>query len=153
PGESELHVSDDHVLSSFSNSFRDKTTQSGRFAGVRWERREICEIITMDALIEAHGRPRFVKIDVEGFESEVLAGLTTAVPALSVEWVPELPENAEKCIRRLMELGDYEFHMSFGERMTFSRKEWRTHESMLNLIEELRDETSLFGDIYARLKS
>lgn len=152
PGEMDLHVSRDHVLSSFSEHFIQRTSESGRFAKSKWDRTERCRITTLDALIAKHGIPRFIKIDVEGFESEVLAGLSSPVPTLSFEWTPELPENARQCIDRLSALGDYEFNISWGESMKFSRSQWKTSASILLLIEEFSGEPSLFGDIYARLK-
>ena len=43
--------------------------------------------LTLDSLIRDHGRPAFLKIDVEGFEDRVLmAALGGAVPALSFEF-------------------------------------------------------------------
>lgn len=150
-GEMDLHVSKDHVLSSFSSEFIKRTTESGRFAGTAWDRTEKCQVTTLDWLIREYGIPRFIKIDVEGFESMVLAGLSQPVPAVSFEWVPEIPENARACVERLAELGNYEFNVSWGESMKFSKKEWRSPESMLALVDELAGETHLFGDIYAKL--
>jgi hypothetical protein len=108
---------------------------------------------TLDELVAKFGRPQFIKIDVEGYESEVLSGLSQAVPALSIEWVPELPENARACLRHLAGLGDYEFNISWGESMKFARPQWRSMQSILTVIDEFEGETELFGDIYARLKS
>lgn len=152
PGRATLHISPDHVLSTLSQAFIDGTTGSGRFAAARWDRAEEVEVTTLDRLIAEHGMPRFVKIDVEGYEAEVLGGLTCAVPALSIEWTPELAENARACLRHLAELGDYEFNLSWGESMRFSRPQWRALESMLVVIDEFEGDTQLFGDIYARLK-
>jgi FkbM family methyltransferase len=152
PGHAALQVSPDHVLSTLSQSFIDGTNRSGRFASARWDRMEEVEVTTLDRLIAQFGMPRFVKIDVEGYESEVLAGLTCAVPALSIEWIPELPDNARRCLRHLAELGGYEFNLSWGESMRFARPQWRTLQSMLVVIDEFEGEPQLFGDIYARLK-
>lgn len=151
PGEMQIHLSDDHVLSSLSPEFIEKTTGSGRFANSSWSRTETCQITTLDQLIADHGIPRFIKIDVEGFEPEVLAGLSQPVPALSIEWVPEMPDNARSCIEHLSSLADYEFNISWAETMKLSAKGWRTKDSILNLIDEFTGETFLFGDIYARL--
>ncbi|MEI6676343.1 MAG: FkbM family methyltransferase [Verrucomicrobiota bacterium] len=153
PGRAMLRVSPDHVLSTLSQAFIDGTSRSGRFATVCWDRVEEVAVKTLDQLIAEHGMPQFIKIDVEGYESEVLAGLSQAVPALSIEWTPELPENARACLRHLVTLGDYDFNLSWGESMRFSRARWRSLESMLGVIDEFEGETQLFGDIYARVKS
>lgn len=150
PGEMRIHLSDDHVLSSFSKDFIEQTTESGRFADSKWSRTETCRITTLDQLVHDHGMPRFIKIDVEGFEPEVLAGLSQPVPALSIEWVPEMPDNARRCIEHLSTLADYEFNISWAETMKLSAKGWRSKDSILNLIDEFAGETFLFGDIYAR---
>jgi FkbM family methyltransferase len=152
PGEAVLHVSRQHVLSSLSPAFMTRTVESGRFAGVAWQATERVVVTTLDQLIADHGEPRFIKIDVEGFEAEVLAGLSRPVAALSIEWTPELSENTRVCLRRLAELGDYEFNLSWGESMRFSRPEWRSLQSMLAVIDEFDGETLLFGDVYARVR-
>ena len=151
PGTAKLKTSKVHVLSTLSSSFIEKTRGSGRFAGVSWSGEEEVEITTLDALIASHGMPRFVKIDVEGFESEVLAGLSQAVPGLSFEWTPELPGNAAACIQRLGQLGDYEYNYSWGESMRLSRPAWLPAAAMLGIIDEFAGENQMFGDIYARL--
>lgn len=153
PGEAQLHVSPNHVLSSFSTTFIDRTKESGRFATARWDRTEMACLTTLDALIAEYGMPGFIKIDVEGSESEVLAGLSFPVPALSIEWVPEFPENTRSCLLHLADMADYEFNLSWGESMRFTRTRWRSLQSILTVIEEFEGETLLFGDIYARLKA
>lgn len=151
-GTAILKISPIHVLSTFSESFVHNTRASGRFAAVKWNAEETVEITTLDDLIAEYGQPRFVKIDVEGFESEVLAGLSHPVPALSMEWTPEVPENSISCISRLAGLGDYEFNYSWGESMKLARTVWMNEPAITRVVEEFSGENQLFGDIYARLK-
>lgn len=63
------------------------------------------QCVTLDSLIEKYGNPGFIKIDVEGYEENVLKGLSQPIQFLSFEGLyPEgLPEILN-CITRIEEL-------------------------------------------------
>ena len=47
---------------------------------------EEVQVLTLDTLIAEHGAPSFCKIDVEGYELEVLKGLSPALKLISIEF-------------------------------------------------------------------
>lgn len=151
PGKASLRVSPDHVLSSLSEEFINRTKASGRFAASEWTGEEEVEVTTLDTLVAEYGLPRFLKIDVEGYEAAVVAGLSQPVELVSFEWTPELSENAVGTINRLAALGAYCFNLSWGESMRFSREQWWTREEVLSVVELMSGESLMFGDFYARL--
>ena len=120
------------------------------FQNVRWESRRRVAVTTLDALIAEHGTPRFCKIDVEGFEAEVLAGLSRPIEGVSVEFVAGALEVAERCVTRLAALGDYRFNAIEGERRQFRWPEWRTADATLGWLAQGADGLPS-GDLYARL--
>lgn len=50
------------------------------------ESRSEVSIVTLDEMIEKYGKPLYIKIDVEGFEYEVLKGLNQPIPYISFEY-------------------------------------------------------------------
>jgi FkbM family methyltransferase len=67
------------------------------------------QMSTLDEQIARHGAPSFCKIDVEGWEVQVLDGLGQALPLISFEYhcsKHELP-HAIAALRRVASLGDY----------------------------------------------
>jgi FkbM family methyltransferase len=122
------------------------------FAGVRWEAPLEVPVTTLDALIEQHGLPRFCKIDVEGFEAEILRGLSQPIPLLSFEYVPAAIAIACEAVSLLAALGPYRFNATVGERRSFLWSEWQEAAPTLAWLRERRPEERS-GDVYARLES
>jgi hypothetical protein len=118
------------------------------FAHVRWDAKENVEVTTLDALIAGHGMPVFVKIDVEGFEADVLAGLSQPVLWIAIEALPETPEVTRSAIARLAALGTYRFNFVEGERGRFAWPDWRDPAATCAALAE---PARRGGDLYARL--
>lgn len=140
------------TVSTLSESWRVGVAQGNPgFSGVRWEATVEVPVVTLDDLIEAYGVPGFCKIDVEGYEAEVLAGLGQPVPALSVEFVAGQLEVAEACLRRLEVLGTYRYSVVLGEGRDFLFEPWIGAPELLAWLATGADGASS-GDVYARLQ-
>lgn len=74
-----------------------------------------CHARTMDQLIDAHGVPDLIKIDVEGGEHACLRSLTRKVDVLCFEWASELREMAVACMDHLEGLGFSAFAIQFED--------------------------------------
>ncbi|MGB1655704.1 MAG: FkbM family methyltransferase [Longimicrobiales bacterium] len=150
-GVADLAVSDAHpTLSTLADGWREAVVQENpTFNAVRWNRSTEVEVTTMDALISKFGEPRFCKIDVEGFEADVLAGLSRPLQALSIEFVSGTLDVAEACVTRLETLDRYEYNAIPGERRDFLWSEWRTADQILAWLGGDAGSVSS-GDLYAR---
>lgn len=150
PGEREMLVcTRAPTISTFSQPWIDEVQADPRFAAEKWDRRETFKVDTLDRLIEKYGEPAFCKIDVEGFEQEVLAGLSRPLRALSFEIVPVASGRALACIDRVCSMGRYEFRFSSAETMRWANDRWLSAAEIKPLIEAIpMHEKS--GDVYAR---
>lgn len=150
PGSAVIHVSGADSLSSLSEEWIFAVTGSGRFRG-EWTREEPCVVVTLDDLIRSYGRPSFIKIDVEGYELNVLKGLTHPVPCVSFEFTPERFDAAVECADYLCALGFSRFNVSWGDSFALFLDSWLGRDSMVSLLQQYREDYVIFGDIYARL--
>ncbi len=120
-GEARLAVSRLHpTVSSLAAGFAERMAGAPGFGRVRWDGAETVPVTTIDALIAAHGRPRFVKIDVEGHEAEVLAGLSVPLPWIAFEALPATRDTTRAALDRLEALGRYRFSAIPGEATRFA---------------------------------
>lgn len=89
------------------------------------QRKEI-ETTTLDHLFSVFGVPFFIKIDVEGFELNVLKGLSRPVPYLSFEVnLPEFRPESLQCVELLGRLAPQgRFNYVVGCREGLQLKEW-----------------------------
>ena len=138
------------TVSTGARTFVAGTSRVPSFAWVRWNQTLEVPTTTLDALIAAHGRPDFVKIDVEGMEHEVLAGLSTPLPAVSFEFVPSVLASALASLDRLEALGSYRYNASLGESLVMEFGDWVDAGTMRHWLRG-RDTAGSSGDVYARL--
>jgi len=145
-GELELHVSEgDPELTTFDPG-RGRLT---RFAGRRWDGRVTVPVVTLDDLARAHGLPAFVKVDVEGFEPQVCAGLTSPPRALCFELTGELLADARECLERLERLGPIRCNLTIARRHRLAFAEWLGPEALLDRLAGLATR-GLQGDVFVR---
>lgn len=153
-GELALFLSDSHVVSSFSQEWIKATKESGRFGKTKWDRQQITLIDTLDNLIAQFGKPQFIKIDVEGYELEVLNGLNHPIRTISFEYtIPEGRISILKCMDRISEISENRvvlFNYSIGESMEWALDSWLSLEEMKEEVDSDRFVHSEFGDIYSK---
>jgi FkbM family methyltransferase len=150
-GRAELLVSErTPTVTTLSRDWIGAVEAEPGFRAVRWSAAAEVELTTLDALIEQFGEPQFVKIDVEGYEAEVLAGLSRPVRALSFEFLPATRSVALDCVERLESLGRYRYNWSTGESHRLAAGEWCDARGIRAMLTALcADDGS--GDVYARL--
>ena len=145
-------IADSSTVSTFSEEYIKAVKDSGRFASNNWNKTEEIQMTTLDNLIGLYGSPVFIKIDVEGFEKEVLSGLSKKINSLSFEYcVPEQSSQAADCIKILsVSNPDMKFNYSTGETMKFEMNDWLSATDMLVFMNTDQFVSTGFGDIYGK---
>jgi FkbM family methyltransferase len=142
------------TVSSLSPVWMRAVAADRRFATVQWDREVEVEVVTLDDLVTAYGLPDFCKVDVEGFEAEVLSGLTRPVAALSFEYLPPAHEAGLAALAQVERLGagssGYEYNYSPVETLRFAADQWVSAAGLERLLDRIRPQ-GRSGDVYARL--
>jgi FkbM family methyltransferase len=150
-GVADLRLGRDSGHSTLSAEWEDAV---GVAAAERWDGSVRVPVTTLDALIARHGRPVFVKIDVEGFEPQVLAGLSEPVPALSFEFLCRAIDLASRCVELVEALGSYEFNIARGEAHALRADAWTDGAGVRARLAQLgAEDPEGYGDVYARRRA
>ena len=112
----------------------------------------VVKIRTVDELIREYGLPAFIKINANGFENEVLKGITVPILLVSVSFYSYLHSKTTENVRRLMTIGDYEFNWILNEDAKFQSKEWLSPKELNTSMSDF-GQGRFSGEIFARLKS
>jgi FkbM family methyltransferase len=151
-GEAVIYQSSSHTISSMSEEFVN-TVGKTVFADAKWDRQISIKTSTLDQMIARYGMPGFIKIDVEGFELNVLRGLSQPAPFLSFEFIPLAMDEVKKCLARLQEISaDYLYDYCLGEDLDFVLPAHVNYDTFVNEVIPKLETAATFGDIYAILK-
>ena len=127
-----------------------KHWKRGRFSNEKWDQKIIVEMTTLDHLIKIYGIPNYIKIDVEGFELDVLLGLSKKAGIISFEFTSEFFDQTISCLSYLKKIGYDEYNFSIGERRKFFSK-WSDIDNVIDLLKnEIKKDRLLWGDIYCK---
>jgi FkbM family methyltransferase len=149
PGMIELKLNlDNPTVSTASDAFVQAAKSAPGWEGQSWSKTIGVPAVTLDALIEQHGAPAFIKIDVEGLEADVLAGLSHAVPALSFEFTTIARKVTTECISLCAALGFARFNAILGEKHALIHPDWVSAGEITAWLSSLPIEANS-GDVYA----
>lgn len=126
----------------------ENIVKNRRIAGNEDIYRQKVKIETLDSFIAKKGLPKYIKIDVEGYEVEVLKGLNTPVPILSFEAnLPEFKEEAIDCIEHTANISKA-YSYNFAQESLLLKEEFLPPEAAIKFLQE----TDLrYVEIYALL--
>jgi hypothetical protein len=112
-------------------------------------------VVTLDSAIRAFGIPYYCKIDVEGWELEVLNGLTNAIPIISFEYHLNKKDiqKVKNCLEKMNVFGESHVNVTPAEQCKFVFQHWMPLEQFLewfpgDLQQILTGD--LYGDIFVR---
>ncbi len=150
-GKETMYIASYHTISSMSEEFI-KESKKERFAGYNWDNKREINTDTLDNMISKYGLPDFIKIDVEGYELNVLEGLTNKINFISIEFNPELCDNTISCIEYIDSLNEGSTLFNYGYRNDddFKYNDWISKSEIIEYISSIDDFKFEFGDVYCK---
>jgi FkbM family methyltransferase len=147
-GTATLNVCSTSGYSTLASAQSDWMADSPDYAHVEWIGQAQVRTVTLDELAAKHGKPAFVKIDIEGYELEALKGLNCAPRYLSFEYGVRRKDLGEACLALLGERG-YRFRPIDGRGFRFSAPDWMTSAAAREWLAERTLDRGEYGDFFA----
>jgi len=146
-GTATINICSQPAYSTLSSDWLHQTEHLPDYQNVKWQQRVTVPVFTLDTLAKRHGVPRFVKIDVEGFETEVLKGMTFRPESISFEFSARNKAIGLGCISML---SGYLFRPIIGHDFTFIHPEWLSADQASGWLRSYSYTEGENGDVFAR---
>jgi FkbM family methyltransferase len=136
-------------LASMSTQWIAIAAKSKRFQDVSWDEELTVPIVTIDMLIQKYGTPKFIKIDIEGYEENALRGLSIQPELLSFEFNTEDIDTAVRCVNTPPVSSDSRFNYVIEEPSELKLQPWVSKAEIEQCLSMLRD-SETYGDVFVR---
>jgi FkbM family methyltransferase len=127
----------------------DVSTLSDQWAentDAHWQGTVQVQVRTLDSIAKDYGTPKYVKVDAEGYDAEVLRGMTFRPQIVSFEFLSRDLRIARECIELLRE---WSFNFVIEERSRFELSQWVNSDAILTAVSAPFG-TAGYGDVFAR---
>ena len=126
----------------------------GRFSkNNSWECHNNIPTMSIDDLVNKYGIPSYIKIDVEGYEKNVIKSMSKYYCELSFEWAEESLSDIFDTITYLKDIGYNNFAIQYKDDYTFIPNEYISYD---NIMDDLKknckaERKELWGMIHCRM--
>jgi len=141
-----LNIANHIEVATFSNEFIDYFKNDS----LKWSEIEEVEVKKLDTLIKDYGIPAFCKIDVEGYELDILSHLSHEIPIIEFEFTGGFISNTNKIIE-LLDKGNTYYNFNLNENPKFELKKWVDAKEIITIINDLPI-NRLHGNIFVKNK-
>jgi FkbM family methyltransferase len=148
PGEATLSVCSTPGFSTLVDRKVDWIETSPDYKDVRWTHELTVPVTTLDLLAGEYGEPEYVKIDVEGFEINVLRGMSFRPRYLSFEFGARRKGPSTECLEHLG-ARNFRFRPIIGREYRFATPEWLDLAEAKAWLDGFSPEQAEYGDMFA----
>lgn len=145
-----LNVSDNwDCTCTLSSDWMEKMQESDQRYKNNWTRQTAVPVLTLDTLIGHFGEPYYIKIDTDGYDLEVLRGLSKQPALLSFEFHARFPEIFLPCLERFAKGSRFNMIQKpeWGYPSQFRFPDWISKENIQQVLNDLPGADDQ-GDIY-----
>jgi len=141
-------VENNEAYNSLNKKHIETTTTSRGIATINTVKHKKVKVEVLENFIKKFGIPKYIKIDVEGYEYEVIKGLITPVPLLSFEVnLPEFLSESIQTINHLDLISSNKYRFNFATSNFFLNEKFIGKE---DAIQFLRETALQYLEIYVK---
>lgn len=145
-GTALLQLGSHSEISTLSMEMVERYTVPG---AITWTESITVRAVTPNALFEQYGVPDLLKLDCEGYDHVIIAGLSRSPAIIEFEFLQHFLKESLGAISHLADLADYEFNFSPFESAKLISAKWRSSDEISSWLRSNAN-TFIHGNIFAR---